>query len=148
VWFRAESPAIAAAPIMVLSRAPGRRLTRGHDLTPSLRHAPTINDGIPSKTLTLGGLRFRVAEGSQAKPALLAGLRYSHWRSWSYARGARLRLTQTYGTELEPTHGYHHASANDRLCLDGPVASWTWFDNCVAGVARHDGIDTDAAPSR
>lgn len=120
-------------------------LTFGRSLTPTLRHDPNVNDGIPSDRLTLGGIPFTVTKESRAKQGVLLGLQFSQWQGWSYAPGARLRLTQTVTAELEPTHGYHHASAHMRLCAEQPVADWTWLDACLAGGVSHDGQDTQAA---
>ncbi|NPD16821.1 hypothetical protein HOY34_16635 [Xinfangfangia sp. D13-10-4-6] len=120
-------------------------LSRGRLLVPTLRHDPNINDGIPADRITLGGLAFIVTPESRAKEALLIGVQYSGWQSWSYAPGARLRLSQSLSAELEPTHGYHHAGAGLRLCAEHPVAAWTWTDACLAASAQYDGRDTQGA---
>ena len=44
-------------------------LTSGLSLSPTLRHDPNINDGIPADRVTLGGLPFIVAPESRAKEA-------------------------------------------------------------------------------
>ena len=120
-------------------------LTSGLSLSPTLRHDPNINDGIPADRVTLGGLPFIVAPESRAKEAVLVGLQLTGWQSWSYAPGARLRLSHSLNAELEPKWGYHHASANLRLCAEQPVASWTWADACLSAGAVYDGTETESA---
>ncbi len=120
-------------------------LNAGRSLAPTLRHDPNVNDGIPSDRLTLGGIPFTVAGESRAKDAVLVGLQFAQWQSWSYAPGARLRLAQGIGVEIEPVYGYHHASAHMRLCVEQPVAAWTWADACLAGGVLHDGAETNTA---
>lgn len=118
-------------------------ISSGHSLTPTLRHDPNVNDGIPSDHITLGGLRFRVDEGSRAKGVLLPGLRYTRWNNYSYAPGARLKIAQSYTIEPEPTYGYHHAAASSHICAEHPVAGWTWLDACLSAGAVYDGIATE-----
>ncbi|MFE3838510.1 hypothetical protein [Pseudogemmobacter sonorensis] len=120
-------------------------LTSGRVLTPTLRYDANVNDGIPSDRITLGGLPFVVTPDSRAKAAVLAGLQYSSWQSWSYAPGARLRVSHSLAAEAEPTYGYHQATANLKLCAEQPVASWTWVDSCLTAAAQYDGIGTEAA---
>lgn len=100
---------------------------------------------IPADRITLGGLPFVVSPESRAKDAVLFGLHYSGWQSWSYAPGARLRLAHSLAAELKPTHGYHHGAASLRLCAEQPVADWTWADACLAAGAQYDGLETTAA---
>lgn len=115
-------------------------LSSGHSLVPTLRHDPNVNDGIPSDHITLGGLRFHVDESSRAKGALLPGLLYTRWTNYSYAPGARLRVAQSYALEPEPVHGYHQAAASAHICVEQPVADWTWLDACLSARAAYDGI--------
>ncbi|MTH79789.1 hypothetical protein [Paracoccus aestuariivivens] len=124
----------------------GRRfqpIASGHALTPVVRHDNNVNDGIPSDHITLGGLRFRIAEEDQAKSSILAGLQYSRWWSFSYAPAARVTVASSYTFELEPHYGYHHVAANARICAEQPVADWTWWDSCLTGIYDNDSIGED-----
>lgn len=120
-------------------------LSGGRALVPVLRRGSNVNGGIPSDRIVIGGLPFRVSEGSRAKSGILVGLRHSGWQSLSWGRAARLRLAHASTVEAEPTHGFHRLSITSRACADRPTGAWTWAEGCLAALHLNDSVDAETS---
>lgn len=92
--------------------------------------------------IVIGGLPFIVDEASRARGAVLVGLQYVRWQSYSTAPAARLTFAQAYAAEVEPTYGFHHLAVDARACAEQPVAAWTWVDACLTGSFDDDSVES------
>ncbi|VDC29183.1 hypothetical protein [Pseudogemmobacter humi] len=115
-------------------------LSRGQSLVPVLRHVPNVNDGLPADSFVLGGLEFSVSEDARAKDAVLFGLRYTRWQTFTYAPAARLTLAGSITAEAEPTYGFHRLDLSLRACAEQPAARWSWFDLCLQAGREDDSL--------
>lgn len=122
-------------------------LSQGQSLVPVLRHAPNVNDGLPADSFVLGGLEFTVSEDARAKDAVLFGLRYTRWQTFTWAPAARLTVAGSVTAEPEPTYGFHRLDLSLRACAEQPAARWTWIDACLQAGREDDSLSVSRSLS-
>lgn len=116
---------------------PFRLLSRSVRLEPIGYYDININGGIPSDTIKVGPLTFKVAEESRAKSGIVLGGRLGVYGTYGLRFGETLSLGANIGIEHSFEHNFSKASLSGFGCYQKYVEHWMFADFCLSVNSRY-----------
>jgi hypothetical protein len=118
----------------------GAQRIRGYvSAKPLVEHDRNINSGIPTDTVTLGGLRFIVNEEDRAKDGFLLGGQVSAGVDYSVSKGQVVSVGGQLAYQYSFEHDLSKKYAGANVCLNSHVSKWGWIDTCFGARVLEQG---------
>lgn len=105
-------------------------------VAPVLNYDRNINDGIPSDTVVIGGLPFRISEDGQAKSGIVLGVQASANVRAKVLRGLAWDVSAKFNVEHAPRWSYDTVSGIGATCLLYTSDHWVSLDICALHIRK------------
>lgn len=105
-------------------------------VAPVLNYDRNINDGIPSDTVVIGGLPFRISEDGQAKSGIVLGVQASANVRAKVLRGLAWDVSAKFNVEHAPRWSYDTVRGTGTTCLLYTSDNWVSLDICALHIRR------------